>query len=136
VRKAIARLTGRPVPNTVQGYVDSYLPLFAQIAASCGAKNFRTVDQALFSYKWEGRSNTEDPMKRPYSDAYVLAFSQEHLWYEIWMSYGMIDALTHSRGCFVVRHTFFSFLAPRRWRIFEKISQRPNSICRTSCANA
>jgi hypothetical protein len=50
VRRAIARLTGRPVPNTVQGYVDSYLPLFAQIAASCGAKNFRTVDQALFSY--------------------------------------------------------------------------------------
>ena len=50
VRRAIARLTGHRVPNTVQGYVDSYLPLFAQIAASCGAKNFRTVDQALFSY--------------------------------------------------------------------------------------
>jgi hypothetical protein len=50
VRRAIARLTGRPVSNTVQGYVDSYLPLFARIAASCGAKNLRTVDQALFSY--------------------------------------------------------------------------------------
>lgn len=50
VRRAIARLTGRPVSNTVQGYVDSYLPLFAQIAASCGAKDLRTVDQALFSY--------------------------------------------------------------------------------------
>ena len=37
VRRAIARLTGRPIPNTVQGYVDSYVPLFAQIAASCGA---------------------------------------------------------------------------------------------------
>ena len=28
-------------------------------------------------------------MKRPYSGAYVLAFSQEHLWYEIWMFYVM-----------------------------------------------
>ena len=33
-------------------------------------------------------------MKRPYSDAHLLAFSQEHPWYEIWMFYEMIDALT------------------------------------------
>ena len=50
VRRAIARLTSRPVSNTVQGYADSYLPLFAQIAASCDAQDLRTVDQALFSY--------------------------------------------------------------------------------------
>jgi hypothetical protein len=50
VRRATARLTGRPVSNTVQGYVDSYIPLFARIAASCGAEDLRTVDQALFSY--------------------------------------------------------------------------------------
>jgi hypothetical protein len=50
VRRAIARLTGRPVSNTVQGYIDSYLPLFAKVAGSCGAKDLRTVDQALFSY--------------------------------------------------------------------------------------
>lgn len=50
VRRAIARLTGRPISNTRQGYADSYLPLFAQIAASCGTKDLRTVDQALFSY--------------------------------------------------------------------------------------
>jgi hypothetical protein len=33
-------------------------------------------------------------MKRPYNDAYLLAFSQEHLWYEVWMFYEMVDALT------------------------------------------
>ena len=39
---------------------------------------------------------------------------------------------SRSPGCFAVRHTFFSFQARRRWRIFEKISQRPNSICPTT----
>lgn len=33
-------------------------------------------------------------MKRPYNDAYLLAFSHEHLWYEVWMFYEMVDALT------------------------------------------
>jgi hypothetical protein len=33
-------------------------------------------------------------MKRPYNDADLLAFSQEHLWYEVWMFYEMVDALT------------------------------------------
>ena len=30
-------------------------------------------------------------MKRPYNDAYLLAFSQEHVWYEVWMFYEMVD---------------------------------------------
>ena len=33
-------------------------------------------------------------MKRPYSDADLLAFSHEHLWYEVWMFYEMVDTLT------------------------------------------
>lgn len=44
-------------------------------------------------------------MKRPYNDAYLLAFSQEHLWYEIWMFYEMVDALTRQTGSGYVAST-------------------------------
>lgn len=61
VRRAMALLTGRSVSNTVRGYIDSYLPLFARITASCGTKDFRTVDQALFSY---GAKDARTPRTR------------------------------------------------------------------------
>jgi hypothetical protein len=50
VRKAMTRLLGSPVPNTVHWYLDSYCPLFLEMGALCGAKDLRTVDMALFSY--------------------------------------------------------------------------------------
>lgn len=33
-------------------------------------------------------------MKRPYSDADLLAYSAEHVWYEVWMFLEMVDRLT------------------------------------------
>jgi hypothetical protein len=50
VRRAMNRLLGKTVPNTVRWYLDSYCPLFAEVAAECGTKDVRMVDKALFSY--------------------------------------------------------------------------------------
>ncbi len=50
VRRAMARLLTSQVPNTVHGYMDSYCPLFSEVAALCGAEDLRKVDMALFSY--------------------------------------------------------------------------------------
>jgi hypothetical protein len=49
VRRAIKRL-GSPVPNKVEAYLNSYCPMFREIARVCGTRNFRDVDKALFSY--------------------------------------------------------------------------------------
>jgi hypothetical protein len=38
------------VENTVRWYLDSYCSLVAELAALCGAEDFRTMDKALFSY--------------------------------------------------------------------------------------
>lgn len=50
VRKAMTRLLSSHVPNTVRWYLDSYCPLFSEIAALCVAQDLRVVDKALFSY--------------------------------------------------------------------------------------
>ncbi len=51
VRKALARLlNSRVPPKTVRWYLDSYCPLFSEIAALCRAEDFHMVDKALFSY--------------------------------------------------------------------------------------
>ena len=50
VRRALARLLDAPVPNTIRWYLDSYCPMFLQIAALCGTEDLRRVDKALFSY--------------------------------------------------------------------------------------
>lgn len=50
VRKAMTRLLNSPVPNTVRWYLDSYCPLFLEVASICGTKDLRMVDTALFSY--------------------------------------------------------------------------------------
>jgi len=50
IRRAMARLLNSAVPNTVRWYLDSYRPLFSEIAALCGTKDLRRVDMALFSY--------------------------------------------------------------------------------------
>jgi len=57
VRKAMARLLSSHVPKTVRWYLDSYCPLFSEIAAVCATKDSRVVDKALFSYG--GRAFTE-----------------------------------------------------------------------------
>jgi hypothetical protein len=50
VRKAMTRLLNCPVPKTGRWYLDSYRPLFSEVAALCGTEDFRMVDKALFSY--------------------------------------------------------------------------------------
>lgn len=50
VRMAMTRLLNAPVRNTVCWYLDSYCPLFSEIAALCGTEDLRMVDKALFSY--------------------------------------------------------------------------------------
>jgi hypothetical protein len=55
VRQAMRRLLtlSSPVPNTVAWYLESYCPLFQELAYLCGTQDLRTLDKALFSY---GRS--------------------------------------------------------------------------------
>jgi len=50
VRRAMTRLLNSRVLNTVRWYLDSYCPLFSEIAALCGTEDLRMVDMALFSY--------------------------------------------------------------------------------------
>ena len=50
VRRAMRRLLNSSIPKDVPWYLDSFHPLFREIAALCDSKNVRTVDQALFSY--------------------------------------------------------------------------------------
>lgn len=50
VRKALTRLLGTNVPNSVDWYMQSYCPLVTQVANACGTTDLRTVDKALFSY--------------------------------------------------------------------------------------
>lgn len=50
VRKAMTRLLNSHAPNAVRWYLDSYRPLFSEIATLCGTKDLRMVDKALFSY--------------------------------------------------------------------------------------
>jgi hypothetical protein len=61
VRRAMTRLLGLQVPNTVRWYLDSYCPLLSEIAALCGTKDLRMVDKALFSY---GGKKTGEPPTR------------------------------------------------------------------------
>ncbi len=46
----MSRLLNCRVPNTVHWYLDSYRPLFLEVAAACGTEDLRVVDIALFSY--------------------------------------------------------------------------------------
>ena len=51
VKTAFARLLGRPkLPGTVSSYLDSYVPLFKELADHCETNDFRMLDKALFSY--------------------------------------------------------------------------------------
>ncbi len=50
VRRAMTRLLSSPVPNSVRWYLDSYCPLFSEVATLCGTEDLRIVDMALFSY--------------------------------------------------------------------------------------
>lgn len=50
VRKAMTRLLGSRVSNTVCWYQDSYCPFLSEISALCGTRDLRMVDKALFSY--------------------------------------------------------------------------------------
>jgi len=51
VKAAMARLLGQPkLPDTVASYLDSYLPLFNELAEQCETLDLRMLDKALFSY--------------------------------------------------------------------------------------
>jgi hypothetical protein len=50
VRRALTRLLNSSVRNSVSWYVESYRPLFSEIAAQCGTEDAREVDKALFSF--------------------------------------------------------------------------------------
>lgn len=51
VRIAIARLLAqRELPNTVDAYLNQYIPCFRELAVLCKTTDFRKLDQALFSY--------------------------------------------------------------------------------------
>jgi hypothetical protein len=51
VRTALSRLLGQPsLTGTISSYLDSYMPLFKELADACGTNEFRMVDKALFSY--------------------------------------------------------------------------------------
>ena len=50
VRRALKRLLNMSVTNTVHWYLHSYVPLFSELAETCGTDDQRTLDMALFSY--------------------------------------------------------------------------------------
>jgi hypothetical protein len=51
VKTAIARLLNHPeLPGNVSSYLDSYVPLFKELAECCATLDFRMLDKALFSY--------------------------------------------------------------------------------------
>jgi hypothetical protein len=50
VRRAMKWLLNSSIPNDVCWYVNSFRPLFREIADLCSAENVRLVDKALFSY--------------------------------------------------------------------------------------
>lgn len=50
VRRAMKRLLDTSVPNTSRWYLESYCPLFSEVATLCGTEDLRMVDMALFSY--------------------------------------------------------------------------------------
>lgn len=50
VRKAMSRLLKSSVSNKVHWYLNSYCPIFSEVAAACGTEDLRKVDMALFSY--------------------------------------------------------------------------------------
>jgi len=51
VKTAIARLLNHPeLPGTISSYLNSYLPLFKELADRCETDDFRMLDKAVFSY--------------------------------------------------------------------------------------
>jgi hypothetical protein len=50
VRRAIRRLCGERVPNSVKGYTGSFVPRFREIAQACQTRDLRQLDRALFSF--------------------------------------------------------------------------------------
>jgi hypothetical protein len=51
VRKALFRLLGQPeLENTVKSYLESYIPVFKELAEFCETTDVRMLDKALFSY--------------------------------------------------------------------------------------
>lgn len=50
VRRAVRLVYGAGIPNTVEGYLTSYVPLFMNIAAACRTTDLRCLDRALFAY--------------------------------------------------------------------------------------
>ena len=50
VRRAVRRLRGAGIPNTVEAYLSEYCPFFSELAQQCNTTDHRSLDRALFSY--------------------------------------------------------------------------------------
>lgn len=68
VRRAIRLLHGIGIPNTVEGYVTSYVRLFMNIATACRTKDLRRLDRALFAYGVKPSTLQRRPLSAKRSD--------------------------------------------------------------------
>ena len=58
VRRAMKRLTGFSIPYTIECYQGTFRVLFLELAETCGTKDLRVVDKALFAYG--GKASKEE----------------------------------------------------------------------------
>jgi hypothetical protein len=65
VKTAMARLLGHPkLPDTVASYLDSYIPLFKELAEHCKTLDFRMLDKALLAMvRWITVPSQTDPLQ-------------------------------------------------------------------------
>lgn len=74
-------------------------------------------------------------MKRPYSDAELMAYSDEHVWYEVWMFFEVVTALTRvsvSASSYVSSTTSGPTTVAPPFGVPNSIAPPPGSVPRSS----
>ena len=74
-------------------------------------------------------------MKRPYSDAELTAYSDEHVWYEVWMFFEVVTALTRvsaSASSYVSSTTSGPTTVAAPFGVPNSIAPPPGSVMRPS----
>lgn len=74
-------------------------------------------------------------MKRPYSDSELMAYSDEHLWYEIWMFFEAVNVLTPasaSASSYISSTTSGPMTVPALLGVPNSIVPPPGSAPRSS----
>lgn len=74
-------------------------------------------------------------MKRPYGDAELMAYSDEHVWYEIWMFFEVVTALTRvsaSASSYVSSTTSGPTTVAAPFGVPNSIAPPPGSVTRPS----